>query len=126
MPHDAPPQSVQEVTPSLVEIWPAGHELQLGLLVDVPATVWYWPAAHCVSAKHPVFAEPLDNWPAGQLWHVVISVAPVAVEYLPVLQATQSDSAFYSEGYPAQPRTRVIESGHLPVLKCPVHSGTDW
>ena len=32
----------------------------------------------------------------------------------------------YSRGYPAQPRTRVRASGHLPVLKCPVLSGTDW
>jgi hypothetical protein len=31
----------------------------------------------------------------------------------------------YSRGYLAQLRTRVRESGHLPVLKCPVHSGTD-
>ena len=32
----------------------------------------------------------------------------------------------YSEGYPAQPRTRVRASVHLPVQKCTVNSGTDW
>ena len=32
----------------------------------------------------------------------------------------------YSRGYPAQPRTRVRGTVHLPVLKCTVNPGTDW
>ena len=35
-------------------------------------------------------------------------------------------SDLYSRGYPAQPRTRVRASVHLPVQKCTVNSGTDW
>jgi len=55
---------------------PVGHAWQL-LIVVLPVTVEYEPAAHC---WHVVDAEAMLNEPAAQLVHVALDDAPVAVE----------------------------------------------
>ena len=70
------PQSVQDISPDIAVIEPAGHGVTV---LDAPAQ--YCPAG-AAQLTHTV-APKLELSPIPQVWQVALSVAPEAVEKVP-------------------------------------------
>lgn len=66
--------------PAAVEYVPIGQSMQTSTL-EALVTMEYWPARHKEQLVDPCTFE--EYWPLGQATHVLIEVAPTAVECVP-------------------------------------------